>query len=98
MKYELENCSAELTFEKEPMVTFVFHGTEQRNKYFASQVISCASKVDSFTVSSAWDDEMDRIVGAYDIHLLAGLISKELTPSIGRYELVWVPNDPSLPF
>ena len=98
MKYELENCSAELTIEKEPMVTFVFHGSERKEKFFASQVLACAARVKSFTPCPVWDDETCQTVSAYDIHLLAQFITNALPPSVGEYRMVWVPNDPSLPF
>ena len=98
MKYELENCSAELTMGKEPMVTFVFHGSERKDKFFASQVLACAARVESFTISPGWDDEPCQTVGSYDIHVLAQLITQALPLSVGEYRMVWVPNDPSLPF
>lgn len=98
MKYEMLFCSAELTFDVQPMVTFEVLTQPGRHAFYAAQVLDCAAMGERFMFSSLPDGGEPIAISAAEVKQLAHWIRGNVQPIQGKFQTVWVANDPSIPF
>ena len=94
MKFKFSNGEATLSLHPVPMVVILTPHRAGNHEYWATQFLDCAAVGDDFVIGKMWPDEFDIPIDASEVKQFADFIRSKVTHHIGRFETVFIPNDP----